>query len=326
MDVTKSDAGSVIAITGANGFIGKQLVWELVKRTDVRIRTLVRDPKRIEFHHPNITEIYGALEAPESIEELLLPGCTVIHLAYGYNAPPEHNIKLTNVLVEKCRKQAIKLFVHCSTAAVYGRINGDILNEDVICYPRTSYGKTKLKIESIIRDGASGKYEYVILRPTAVFGPGGQSLSKHIHNLLYGSWITNYLRLCLFNRRHLNLVSVANMIAAIMFIIDSETGVDGETFIVSEDHEEGNNYLDVERYLRAGLLGDHRTFPHMELPLTFLKWMLIALGRDSVNPHFIYDSSKIRKVGFKQVETLQQGLDNVISWVRKRSEYRHRIR
>lgn len=44
---------SVIAITGATGFIGRRLIDSLLKSEDVQIRTLVRSPDHALETHPD---------------------------------------------------------------------------------------------------------------------------------------------------------------------------------------------------------------------------------------------------------------------------------
>jgi len=309
----------VIAIVGANGFVGKNLVQALMARNDVSVRTLARSPLEAGNQHPNITAIQGDLTKPETLKNFLVPGCVVVNLAYGFNMTSSENLLAAKNLADICKDGKIKRLVHCSTASVFGRSQGDVANEQSTCSPHTEYGLTKLKIEEVLHEASSGHFEFVNLRPTSVFGPDGQALIKLISNLTQGSMILNYLRSCLFNTRKLNLVSVETVTAAIIFMAETEQKVDGETFIVSEDNEPINNFQHVERYLLDKLAGRYYTIHPLSLPLSILSLILRVRGRDAYNPRRIYDSSKLLKTGFRPAKSLEQSLGEFVEWYKTQS-------
>jgi len=304
----------VIAITGANGFIGKYLVNALSEIPDISLRLLVRTPSDNNNLPSNIIQINGDLTKPETLEEFLVQGCTVINLAYSFDATSDQNIMAVNNLISACKKNNIKRIIHCSTAAVYGHVQLDSVNESNQCSPKSSYGKTKLLIEEMFFSESKGNFEYVNIRPTAVYGAEGPALMKLINSLVNESNVANYLRLCLFNVRSLNLVHVSNVVAAIQFLIDADEEIDGQTYIVSEDFESKNNYKYVETYIRMRLTKRRYIVPPLSLPLILLSWLLRLLGRDSTNPRMVYDTEKLRNTGFKYVTSLDSGLDGLCSW------------
>lgn len=309
---------SVIAITGANGFIGKHLIESILARGDVSIRTLVREPAPPSRQHHNLTAIQGDLRKPDTLSNFLLPGCTVINLAYGFDLTSAENIHATENLIAICKKYQIKRLIHCSTASVFGRNHANIMYEESICNPKTEYGLTKLSIEQLLMDGARGHFEFVNLRPTSVFGPGGLALTKLITSLGDGNILLNYFKSCLFNKRKLNLVSVETVVASILFVFNKDQEVDGQTFIVSEDDESINNFEYVEKYLFLSLYGKYYFLPPVKLPLVVLSLILRIRGRDADNPHKIYDSSKIRALGFKPPRPLISSLKDFAQWKMER--------
>lgn len=304
----------VIAIVGANGFVGKNLMRALTAYNDVLVRTLARSPLDASEQHPNVTAIQGDLTKPETLKNFLVPGCIVVNLAYGFNMTSTENLQAAKNLAAICKDSRIKRLIHCSTASVFGRSHGDIANEQSLCSPHTEYGLTKLKIEEILHEASKGNFEFVNLRPTSIFGPGGQALIKLISNLVQGNMILNYLRSCLFNTRKLNLVSVDTVTASILFMAETEQKIDGETFIVSEDNEAINNFQYVERYLLDKLAGRYYTIPPLNLPLSILSLILRVRGRDAYNPCRIYDSSKLLKTGFRPAKSLEQSLGEFVEW------------
>lgn len=314
----------VIAIVGANGFVGKNLMHALTARNDILVRTLARSPLEASDQHPNVTAIQGDLTKPETLKNFLVPGCIVVNLAYGFNMTSKENLQAAKNLAAICKDSGIKRLIHCSTASVFGRSQGDIANEQSLCSPHTEYGLTKLEIEKILHEASKGNFEFVNLRPTSVFGPGGQALIKLISNLVQGNIILNYLRSCLFNTRKLNLVSVDTVTAAILFMAETEQKIDGETFIISEDNESINNFHHVERYLLDRLVGRYYTIRPLSLPLSILSWILRIRGRDAYNPRRIYDSNKLLKTGFRPPMSLEHSLNNFVEWYKAQSSTEQR--
>lgn len=75
-----------IAIVGATGFIGKHLLDFMAHQKNVQVRALVRKNHNDRIlSRNNITVVEGNLMKPETIEELIVPGCTVVNLAYPYS-------------------------------------------------------------------------------------------------------------------------------------------------------------------------------------------------------------------------------------------------
>jgi UDP-glucose 4-epimerase len=77
---------------------------------------------------------------------------------------------LINVL-ESAKKHQIKRFVYISSSMVYGDFVDDV-TEDAVCRPQGQYGIMKLAGEDLVKDYTRrGCFDYVILRPSAVYGP-----------------------------------------------------------------------------------------------------------------------------------------------------------
>jgi len=304
----------IVAITGANGFIGRNLVQRLIANDDVQIRLLTRGPRSPALQSPRLTVVQGNLQAPESLVNLLVPGCTVVNLAYDSSAPQSDNLLAARNLAKVCATSQVNRLIHCSTAVVFGRCADTVVNEESLCVPRTEYGITKLMVEQVLREEARGRFEIVLLRPTAVFGPGGQALLKLAEQLVHGSRTLNYLRSCLFSKRKMNLVCVDNVSAAIQFLAESKNRMDGEIFIVSQDDEPDNNFQYVEKCLLAKLAWHDYALPRLSLPPAILSWFLHMLKRDVVNPQRVYDSSKLQRAGFRPIVPLGSGLAAYIEW------------
>lgn len=74
-------------------------------------------------------------------------------------------------LLESAKKHGVRRFVYLSSSMVYGDFANDV-TEDAVCCPQGQYGIMKLAGEWLVKDYARRTgMEYVIIRPSAVYGP-----------------------------------------------------------------------------------------------------------------------------------------------------------
>jgi nucleoside-diphosphate-sugar epimerase len=308
-----------VAITGASGYIGRHLVAQLSQLADVRVKVLTRRMPRPEgaVNFGWGVEVFeGDLHVPSSLSGFLEPGCTVVHLAYLQGGGQTENLRATTALMDACQVAKIHRLIHCSTAAVVGRVNDNSVTEFTPCHPVSEYGITKLKIEETVLEASKSGFDAVILRPTSVFGPEGGSLKKLVADLIASKNMRNYLKSCLFGKRRMNLVHVDNVVAAIVFTVYQEKRFDGDRFIVSEDDNSRNNFADVELFLMRQLKVANYTVPPVLLPLSWLSFLLWLLGRNNVNPRCNYDPGKLLSLGFKRPIKFEEGLKHYSDWYR----------
>ena len=308
----------VVAVTGARGFIGKRLVQGMLDRGDIEVHALVRGADHGFATHPNLTVVVGDLSQEEMLSEFLVPGCTVVNLAYDFSASGAANLQSAANLVKGASERSIRRLVHCSTASVYGRGSARNVTEQTTCSPISEYGKNKLAIEGVLRNGAFGKFDLVNLRPTSVFGTDGPALKKLIVDLGRRLHIVNYLNSCIFNYRAMNLISVDMVTSAIMFIVLNDTPeINGKIFLISQDEEAGNNYADVEKYLYKIIYGRQYMFPIIPIPLIVLGAILRFLGRDNIDPLRVFESKKLASRGFKVAKPFWMSLEEFAMDIRK---------
>lgn len=309
-----------IAVIGASGFIGKRLISELLGEGDLEIRVLTRDRQRDlreGSFGQGVSLFEGDVSAPESIRRFLAPGCIVINLVYFWGAGEEKNVAWTNSLLAACKDNKVARLVHCSTAGVMGRVAADNVDESDRSLPADEYGTTKLKLEEAIINFSRDHFDAVILRPTSVFGIGGEPLRKLAADLTVGSPWKNYFRSCLFGNRRMNLVPVANVAAAIIYLARYPEHFAGDVFIVSDDDDPQNNFADVERFMMTTLGVKNYPLPRLPVPLIVIKSLLLLMRRNNINPRRNFDPQKLRSLGFKPPANLSGGLAEYAEWYRQ---------
>lgn len=311
---------NTVVLIGASGFIGEHLLNALAYKKDIEIRVLVH--RRKSTSQVNINFIQGDLLVPESLDALLSKNCTVINLAYL----AQNNLEAMENLANACAQNHVRRLVHCSTAVVDGNSGSDRITEKTPCVPTSEYETTKLQMEDILLEVALGKFEVTILRPTAVFGPGGKNLLKLANELMTENPWINYARSCLFSRRSMNLVSVENVVAALEFLRTAEK-VDREVFIISDDDSLENNYRDVENRLLANF-GKSYLVPRVNFPILCLSALLRLAGKSNASPLKKYSDQKLAEFGFKKPQELAAAINNFAEWYQsfnKTQSARHAI-
>ena len=168
-----------VLVTGAAGFLGEHLISSLVE-TDVIITALDITKPNPELVNRDADRI-SWVQADLTLDDLSnhLSGVdTVYHLAAKYlpgnskeilNELFSLNVNGTRNVAEAAVSLGVKKFIHISSVAACESSDRVIITEDSGT-PVTSYGHSKLKSEQVVIDCASNKMEYLILRPTALFG------------------------------------------------------------------------------------------------------------------------------------------------------------
>lgn len=176
-----------ILITGASGFIGSFLVEEALKK-GYEVYASIRKTSNTEFlTDPRIKFIELDFSDKDSLSKKIfgLPYFEyVIHSAGLTKAVQKSDYFLSNFQYTKniievliSQKRIPEKFIYMSSLAAYGPGDPVLLQEiksSDTPNPVTSYGKSKLKSEkylSAIRD-----FPYLIIRPTAVYGPREKDL------------------------------------------------------------------------------------------------------------------------------------------------------
>lgn len=161
--------GERVAVTGATGFVGRNLVRHLARRGFV-VRALVRRGKSVE----GAETVSGDLESGESLGELVKGARYVFHLGGRVTATDEAefdraNVEGTTKLVRAAEGEGVERLIHVSSLAVTGpSLRGAPVDEGAGPAPVTPYGRSKLKGEAVVRDS---RVPWVIARPCAVYGP-----------------------------------------------------------------------------------------------------------------------------------------------------------
>ena len=165
-----------IAVTGASGFIGTELLGELNKAEGIEVTAITRGVSA-SADSPFCT--WRATDwSVDSLTEALAGADVVIHLAgvRGTTSDPTDyavNIEMTQSLLEALAKAGTKRIVFASTISVYDDENEIPWKEDGTLKGRTMYGESKISCERLIQEYAPKHgFTYGIVRIAQVLGEG----------------------------------------------------------------------------------------------------------------------------------------------------------
>jgi nucleoside-diphosphate-sugar epimerase len=178
-------------VTGATGFIGAHFIERaLAEGHEVVGLYRSADAKKtaiVEHLHKSGAHMHrGDILDRASLVEAARGAHCVCHFAAAFkesSVDDDHfqriNVQGTENVVSVAAEQGVKRFVHCSTAGIYGQRVLGVIDENAPVQPWNIYERTKLAAERKVRGHArAAGMEYVILRPTAVYGPRDERLLK----------------------------------------------------------------------------------------------------------------------------------------------------
>ena len=302
-----------IAITGASGFIGRAVVDRLINAGKYRVSILIRPGSNIFANYKNIKIIEGDINDKETLKLLIEQGSTVLNFAYIHNGGLDRNISATQVLLDTCKMMRIKRLIHCSTAMVSATGYEDICPASLPYDHLTEYVKSKILIERNILK-FEDYFDIGIIRPTAVFGPGGKNLIKLLDELKNNFSLLNYIKSCICGNRRMNLVYIDNVVEAFIFLLNYTDKLNSEIFNISDSDSSFNNFRDVERILMNGIAHREYFMVPSAFPLKLLSFILTLLGKSNVNLDIDYMPSKLLKLGLCRPVKFEDGLLRYAQW------------
>jgi len=183
--MNKSSEG-LFLVTGANGFVGSNLV-EYLCAQNVNVRAMVRDPQKAKrLKHLNVEVVAGDLMDKESLKRCCDGVSGIYHLAALFNQaglPESHffdvNVQGTKRLLDMAIEGGVRRFVHCSTNGVHGDIKNPPADEATPYSPCDEYQRSKVEGEKLVLEYfSSKKIEGIVIRPAMIYGPGDTRLFK----------------------------------------------------------------------------------------------------------------------------------------------------
>ncbi len=173
---------TVIAVSGASGFLGRHLCPELLSLGN------------------SIVEISRANLQAESLHRSLEGVDVLIHLAArahvlrepGADAREEFrkaNVGLTQSAARAAKRAAVKRFIFLSSAGVLGASSPPRgFDDESIPCPHDAYTESKLEAEQWLKSELDADMQLVILRPPLIYGPGAKGNFMRLLRMALKGW------------------------------------------------------------------------------------------------------------------------------------------
>jgi nucleoside-diphosphate-sugar epimerase len=188
----------MILVTGATGFIGRQVIGAIKSRfpsRPIRILSRAMPPPGLLTAESQI--VVGDIADVKAAAEAVHGTRGVIHLAAKLQKDADAIQEMRRVNVDGARilyaaavAAGVRFFVHMSSAAVYGLPRSVLaFREEDTCKPVTPYQVTKLEAEDALRQMDSKETILNILRPPAIYGPGSLRELAIYNKVLTRKWL-----------------------------------------------------------------------------------------------------------------------------------------
>jgi len=236
-------------VTGGAGFIGSHIVDELVRR---KVETYVVDDLstgRLENlgQHEGSDLLHVVVGDGRRIDRLLAEvdhidvlfhEAAIANVLRSVKEPivvHDVNVNMTLQTMNFCLAKKIRRFVFASSAAVYGAVGDVKAKEDLLCYPSSPYGASKMCVENYVHAyRQTYGLEGVMLRYFNVYGPR-QAMSDYsgvitlfVNRILGREPVTIYGD----GRQTRDFVNVRDIVQANMLAMEDDAAV-GEAFNVA---------------------------------------------------------------------------------------------
>jgi UDP-glucose 4-epimerase len=325
-----------ILITGASGFIGSALVEEAVKRNYEVYAGVRSTSKRTFLQELGVKILEINLGDSAALEKLFnelkyqnIKFNYIIHNAGITKAKSTEDFHSVNFVYTKNLINALTesgcipdKFVYMSSLAALGPGIGNIpIDEKKIPQPITAYGKSKLLSEKFLATQIS--IPYIIIRPTAVYGPRDRDLLMLIKIL--NRKIEPYIG---SREQMLSFVYVSDLAKAVFSSMESD--FTSRAFNVSDGANYSlSNFNDaVKKYLGRKTI--RITIPSMVAkPIAVLSESMSRIGgtpsafnRERLKEYkamnWLCDATALHHdVHFSPDYSLENGLRETIEWYRK---------
>ena len=330
-----TEPGSLVLVTGANGFIGSHLTEALLAR-GCRVRCMVRRTSNLTFiRHLPVEWVYAALEDGKELRVAVGGVDAVCHCAALTRALDEEtflriNTRGVEALARACLEANPRLrrFLFVSSVAAAGPSDGpgDVVDELRPPRPVTWYGRSKLAAEQALQSVAAaedGRLPVTIIRPAAVYGPRDKDFRPYFRA------IRLHLNLQLGRSvRCVSLIYVCDLVDLLLRALEDERAVGQIYFGCGQ----ASTYAELAETIARVL---HKRPVRINVPLVALGLLAAASkvkGRLTGRPallneqrlldirqrSWLYSGDKARQeLGFVAKYDLETGVRETAEWYRR---------
>ena len=327
----------IYIITGANGFLGNNIVRKLVKDKENEIRALVLPNDKIKsleglkckIYYGDVTKketLKEIFEIKEEAEVFVIHCAAIVYIKSKYNPMVyEVNVNGTKNIIEKVLEKNAKMVYVSSVHAITEKPNNEIITEISNFEPEKvegQYAKTKAEIANYVLEMVKKKnLNACIVHPSGIIGPNDFE-NSHLTQLLI-DFENGKLKACV--KGGYDFVDVRDVADGI--INACYKGKRGECYILSNRYAKIKEILDMVSEVRNTKMIKtvlpmwlaKLTAPLSELYYALLKqtplYTKYSLYTINSNSNFSNEKAK-KELGYKNRD-LKETIKDTITWLKE---------
>lgn len=322
-------------VTGANGYIGTQLVHALLQYGHTVNAFILHGTDASKLLHPNVTLFEGDILSYPDVARSVTGCDAAFHLASvvsPWEENPEifHRINVigTQTLLRACAYQQVKRVVVSSSCGIFGPSrDGRMVDEqtDNLANLDEPYELSKYHQMEVAKNFLDEGLEILLAYPTRVYGPGlksyGNSLTAIIEGALKGTWRI----IPGSGKSYGNYVFVKDVVKGMLLIM--EKGKSGEDYILGGQNATYNDLFNTLQHISGRKLSLFRIPPFLMRLLgkageflarwTHKKPLLTVHGAEKFTSDWLVSTRKIREdLGFRPI-SLEEGMRRTVEGIQE---------
>jgi nucleoside-diphosphate-sugar epimerase len=323
---------SAVLVTGATGFVGRQLAIRLA-REGKRVHALYRSPEKIgDWKDPNIRFFHGNLRDSGSIRSAMRGCAQVYHVAAYVSSWAkdsriyfQENVGGTVNVLDSALDLGVEKLVFTSTAGVLGPSDRGVITENRSFPGRhyTHYDRSKAEAERKVMDYFSRGLQAVIVNPTRIYGPGSLSTANALTRLI-GRYLQGKWRIIPGDGHSIgNYVFIEDVVNC--HILAMEKGRPGERYLAGGQNLSFNEFFKtLERVSGTGRrLYRLPDAVMMTIAGIFYGWGKMTGWNPPITPSFVRRYRHNWEVSIRKAEmelgyvpiTFEEGLRRTLAWI-----------
>ena len=307
----------IVAITGGSGFIGRKLVMRHLEQGD-EVRVLSRRPPEKSELPDSVKWYSGDLSKSGDLLSFVDKADVLYHCAGEIKDATKMkalHVDGTARLINMATGR-IGRWVQLSSTGAYGQHREGIVTEETSLNPKGEYEETKVQADNLVIHAAhQGAFNYVILRPSIVYGETMSNRSLFgLIALIQKGWFFFIGQ----PSASANYIHVDNVVKALL-LCGSAKHLKGQVYNLSD-------YRSLEDFVKIITNALGCKIPHLRIPELPVRLLIKLLGWipgmpltdsriNALTNYTIYQNTKIeQELGYNHLISMEDGLTNLVNY------------